>query len=298
MNNRMYEHPATRANLELLRARGVRVIEPDAGRLASIGEEGIGRLAEPARLLAECERLLDERHADGSSSSAGGSSRGADRSPWSELRVLVSAGGTREPIDSVRFVGNRSSGRMGVALAERAARRGANVTLIAANLALPAPDGVEVVRVGSAAELKNACERRFEHCDVLLMAAAVADFRPADPAEGKIKKRGRAHLAIELEPTDDVLSALAARRRPEQTLVGFAAEHGPEAIELGREKRTSKRLDALVVNDISRADIGFESDCNEVTILTERDEREVASSPKRAVADAILDAVEDLRAAR
>jgi phosphopantothenoylcysteine decarboxylase / phosphopantothenate---cysteine ligase len=281
MNNRMWEHPATQANLALLRKRGVRVVDPDAGRLASVGEQGVGRLAEPARLLQECERILAAAAAAGQA--------------WRDMRVLVTAGGTREPIDSVRFVGNSSSGRMGIALAERAARRGAEVTLIAANVSLPGPVGVDVVRVGTAAELQAACEQRFEACDVLLMAAAVADFRPADPADGKIKKGGRDCLQIDLEPTADVLKGLAQRRRAEQTLVGFAAEHGPEAIELARGKLSGKRLDALVVNDISRADIGFESDDNEVAILTHEDERRVAKASKAQVADAILDAVERLR---
>lgn len=282
MNNRMWEHPATQANLALLRERGVRVVDPDVGRLASIGERGVGRLAEPARLLQECERTL----------------AGAVASqPWSGLRVLVTAGGTREPIDSVRFVGNSSSGRMGIALAERAAARGAEVTLIGANVSLPVPAGVELVRVSAAAELQTACEQRFEDCDVLLMAAAVADFRPSHPADGKIKKGKRDSLQIELEPTTDVLKALAQRRHPGQTLVGFAAEHGPEAIELGRGKLSGKRLDALVVNDISRADIGFESADNEVAILTHDGEQRVAKASKAQVADAILDVVERLRAA-
>ena len=219
MNNRMYEHPATQANLRVLRERGVHVIDPDSGRLASIGEQGIGRLAEPEHLLAECERLL-----------AGS---------WQGVRVLVSAGGTREPIDGVRFVGNRSSGRMGVALAQAARKRGAQVTLIAANLAVAAPPGVQVVPVSTAAELKDACEQLFDGCDVLLMAAAVADFRPAQAAEGKIKKSGRERIELELERTEDVLSGLAARRRPAQTIVGFAAEHGADAVEIGRQKRTS-----------------------------------------------------------
>lgn len=280
MNNRMWEHPATQANLALLRERGVRFVAPDAGRLASIGEQGVGRLAEPARLLQECERIL-----------AGASAGKA----WGGLHVLVTAGGTREPIDSVRFVGNSSSGRMGIALAERAARRGAQVTLVAANISLAVPAGVEVVRVGTAAELQAACEQRFDECDVLLMAAAVADFRPAAPAGGKIKKGGREGLQIELEPTADVLKGLAQQRRPEQTLVGFAAEHGAEAIELGRGKLSAKRLDALVVNDISRTDIGFESADNEVAILTADGEQQVAKASKAQVADAILDAVERLR---
>lgn len=311
MNNRMWEHAATQANLALLRERDVHVIEPGTGRLASIGEQGVGRLAEPARLLEECEKLLSGGCGGDSDRGSGDTGAGADAgvvsnnwsgadagvsNTWSGLHVLVTAGGTREPIDSVRFVGNSSSGRMGLALAERAARRGAEVTLIAANVSLPAPDGVRVVGVGSAAEVQAACEERFGECDVLLMAAAVADFRPADPAAGKIKKGGRESLQIELEPTADVLKGLAQRRRPDQTLVGFAAEHGPEAVELGRGKLSAKRLDALVVNDISRADIGFESTQNEVVIVTHTGEQRVAKASKAQIADAILDAVERLRA--
>jgi phosphopantothenoylcysteine decarboxylase/phosphopantothenate--cysteine ligase len=276
MNNRMYEHPATQANIQTLRARGVTVIEPDEGRLASIGEHGVGRLPEPASLLEECERLLRRSTA------------------WAGLRVLVTAGGTREPLDSVRFLGNRSSGRMGIALAHAARQRGAEVTLVAANVALPAPAGVQVVPVVTASELQAACEERFAACDLLLMAAAVADFRPAQPPEGKIKKDGRDGLMVELEPTVDVLRALADRRAPSQTLVGFAAEHGPDALELGRSKLAAKALDALVVNDISRADIGFESDENEVAILTAAGERRVAKASKADVAEAILDGVQPL----
>jgi phosphopantothenoylcysteine decarboxylase/phosphopantothenate--cysteine ligase len=291
MNNHMYEHPATQANLRVLRERGVHAIDPDSGRLASFGEEGVGRLAEPLRLLAECERLLGDAQA-GAQAGAGSSAHG-----WRGLRVLVSAGGTREPIDGVRFLGNRSSGRMGVALAEAARRRGAQVTLVGANLAVAPPPGVQSVAVGTASELGRACEQRFEDCDVLLMAAAVADFRPVAAADGKIKKEGRERMALELERTEDVLASLSARRRSGQTLVGFAAEHGPEAVELGRSKLAAKGLDALVVNDVSRADIGFESAQNEVTILTATSELRVPRAGKDAVAEAILDAVQGLRTA-
>jgi phosphopantothenoylcysteine decarboxylase / phosphopantothenate---cysteine ligase len=276
MNNHMYEHAATQSNLELLRARGVHVMEPDSGRLASQGEHGIGRLAEPERLLARCEEIL-----------AGG--------PWSGLRVLVTAGGTREPIDSVRFVGNSSSGRMGIALAHEARLRGAQVTLVAANVALTPPADVALRSVRTAAELELACQREFPSCDVLLMAAAVADFRPVDPAPGKIKKGGRERLTIELEPTVDVLRRLAAQRRPEQTLVAFAAEHGAQAVEDARAKLSAKGVDAVVFNDISRADIGFESELNEVTILTCDAEQAIARAPKQSIARAILDAVERVR---
>ncbi|HLH14900.1 MAG TPA: bifunctional phosphopantothenoylcysteine decarboxylase/phosphopantothenate--cysteine ligase CoaBC [Solirubrobacteraceae bacterium] len=307
MNNRMYEHAATQANLATLRARGVQVLAPGVGRLASKGEEGVGRLAEPADVLAACERALAPP--DGRAAPAGGSLAGT--------RVLVTAGGTREPIDSVRFLGNSSSGRMGLALAHGARERGAQVTLVAANVALPMPPGVTVREVVTAAQLAAACEREFPACDVLLMAAAVADFAPAAPAAGKLKKSERERLQLVLEPTVDVLASLSARRRAGQTLVGFAAEHGDGALAYARGKLAEKRLDAIVVNDISRPDIGFDVDANEVTIITAaRDgadaggalpthelgdgqaaahERHVPRASKAQVAGAILDTVERLR---
>jgi phosphopantothenoylcysteine decarboxylase/phosphopantothenate--cysteine ligase len=307
MNDRMYEHPATAANLTTLRERGVLIVEPGVGRLASKGEQGVGRLAEPAQLLSACEAALGDgagapaiagRSAVDDSAAVDGSAAGKD---WAGLRVLVTAGGTREPIDSVRFVGNSSSGRMGLALARAARARGAEVMLVAANVALDRPPGVACREVRTAAELKEACEQEFPSCDVLLMAAAVADFRPAAPSEGKIKKASRSRLELELEPTADVLSGLAALRRDGQTLIGFAAEHGERAIDCGREKLEAKGLDAVVVNDISRADIGFDADANEVTILTADGDREggaqhVPWASKAEVAEAILDAVEHLRA--
>ncbi|HEV3318189.1 MAG TPA: bifunctional phosphopantothenoylcysteine decarboxylase/phosphopantothenate--cysteine ligase CoaBC [Solirubrobacteraceae bacterium] len=300
MNNRMYDHAATQANLGTLCERGVRIVEPDSGRLASRGEHGVGRLAEPARILAACEQALAGSPADAPTTL---DDARAGEGAWHGLRVLVTAGGTREPIDSVRFVGNSSSGRMGLALARAARARGADVTMIAANVALEPPAGVVWREVSTAAELGRACEEEFPACDVLLMAAAVADFRPASPAGGKIKKSGRERLQVELEPTADVIAALAERRRPDQTLVGFAAEHGERAIECGQAKLSGKRLDAVVVNDISRTDIGFEADANEVTILTAGEdsriaERHVPRAPKAQVATAILDAVETLRAGR
>ncbi len=281
MNDAMYEHPATQANLRLLRERGVCVIEPDTGRLASRGEWGPGRLPDPARLLAECERVLGET--------------GAARS-WQGLRVLVSAGGTREAIDSVRFVGNRSSGRMGFALADAAAARGANVTVVAANVALPRNHAVSYRDVVSAHELQAACDDAFDGCDVLLMAAAVADFRPARVLQEKIHRDGRDALVLELEPTADVLSELAGRRRDGQTLVGFAAEHGADAVQRARRKLLTKQLDAVVVNDISPAGIGFDGPDNEVTIVTRDGESHVPRASKQHVADHVLDTVAALRA--
>jgi phosphopantothenoylcysteine decarboxylase/phosphopantothenate--cysteine ligase len=279
MNNRMYLNPATRANLELLQARGVSVIPPGEGPLASHGEQGIGRLAEPGELLDACEALLTPP-------------------TYAGVRVLVTAGGTREPIDSVRFIGNRSSGRMGMALAREAARRGAEVTVVAANVALEPPSGARIVSVQTAAELADACRTELPGCDVLLMSAAVADFRPVATVDRKIKK-DEGIPRLELEPTEDVLSSLAALRREDQILLGFAAEHGESAVELGRGKLKRKRLDALVVNDISRAGIGFDAADNEVTILTADGlERHVPRSRKETVARAVLDEVERLRAAR
>jgi phosphopantothenoylcysteine decarboxylase / phosphopantothenate---cysteine ligase len=283
MNDRMYEHPATRENLETLRRRGARIVDPGRGRLASKGEWGVGRLAEPPEIARAIELALKARP-------FGFAPRSLDG-----LRVLVTAGGTREPIDSVRYLGNRSSGRMGVALAEEAARRGAEVTLVAANVSLALPAGVRAVHLQTAAELEQVVGREFEGADVLLMAAAVADFRPSDPDQAKISKARRKRLTLELEPTTDVLGVVAEARREDQTVIGFAAEHGSGALERAREKRERKRLDAVVVNDISRGDIGFEADNNEVTIVSRRGERQVARAPKSAVAAAVLDEVEALR---
>ena len=296
MNDRMYRHPATQQNLDTLRGRGVTVIPPGEGELASHGERGLGRLAEPAELLEACEALLDLAPAgdpappNGSAPrSAGSAGASGAAGPWSGVRVLVTAGGTREPIDSVRYIGNRSSGRMGVALAARAAVRGAGVTLIAANLGVAPPPGVLVVDVQTAAQLREACFERFGSCDVLLMAAAVADFRPAAPVDRKLKKDAGVPPPIALERTEDVLSGLSAIRRPGQVLVGFAAEHGDDAVGYGRGKLEAKRLDAVVVNDISRPDIGFDSDSNEVVIVTAEGERRVPRASKEQIADAVLE---------
>jgi phosphopantothenoylcysteine decarboxylase/phosphopantothenate--cysteine ligase len=276
MNHDMYTHPATQANIATLSARGLVVLAPGEGELASPGERGVGRLPEPAELLAVCEAQL-----------------GARRS-LEGVRVLITAGGTREPIDSVRFIGNRSSGRMGVALAARAAARGAEVRLVAANLAVAPPAGVAVIPVRTAAEMLDACRREFHAADVLLMAAAVADFRPAAPVAGKLPKDRGVPGAIELEATADILSELAAARRPGQVIVGFAAEHGEAGIERARRKRMEKGLDAIVVNDIARADVGFEVAANEVVIVGSRGERQVTRRDKERVADAVLDEVESM----
>jgi phosphopantothenoylcysteine decarboxylase / phosphopantothenate---cysteine ligase len=284
MNDHMWKHPATQANVALLRSRGVTVLEPGTGRLASRGEQGLGRLPEPPVLLEAVEALTRPAVAAPSADLVG-------------LRVLVTAGGTREPIDAVRFVGNRSSGRMGFALATEAAALGAAVTVVAANVALPRDPRVAYIDVQTAAELQEACAAAFESADVLLMAAAVADYRPARSFAGKLKKAGDERMRVELERTPDILSGLAAARRADQTLVGFAAEHGEGAIAYGREKLARKRLDAVVVNDVSRADIGFDAADNEVTILTSAGEAHVARASKADVARAVLDVVAALRAA-
>lgn len=282
MNNHMWEHAATQANVATLRARGVTVLEPAVGRLASRDEAGPGRLPEPADLLAAIEALTQlgagvPAHLVG-------------------LRVLVTAGGTREPIDAVRFVGNRSSGRMGFALASEAAALGAAVTAVAANVALARDPRVRYIDVETAAQLQQACAAAFGDADILLMAAAVADFRPARSFAGKLKKAGEERMRVELERTPDILSGLAAARRPDQTLVGFAAEHGAGALHHGREKLARKGLDAVVVNDVSRADIGFETPDNEVTIITSAGASHIARASKHEVARAVLDAVVALRA--
>jgi phosphopantothenoylcysteine decarboxylase/phosphopantothenate--cysteine ligase len=294
MNNHMYEHAAVQANLATLRERGVTVIDPGVGALGSKNEWGVGRLAEPPALLAAVEAVLaGGRRAAGPPAPMAGEA--AALSHLVGLRVLVTAGGTREPIDSVRFVGNRSSGRMGLALAEEAAALGAAVTVIAANVDLPRHAGIRYVDVSTAAELQEACAAEFPDSDVLLMAAAVADYRPSAPAETKLKKDRSEALTLELERTPDILTALAGARRPGQTIVGFAAEHGDGAIAYGRDKLARKGLDAVVVNDIARRDIGFEGDHNEVTIVTASGERHVPRSSKAEVARAVLRALGDLR---
>jgi len=288
MNNHMWEHPATQANVATLRARGAVVLEPGTGRLASAGEAGAGRLPEPAALLEAIEALT--RPAAGWV--------GTDISPeLVGLRVLVTAGGTREPIDAVRFVGNRSSGRMGFALASTAAALGAAVTVVAANVALERDERVTYVDVETAAQLQEACAAHFPDADVLLMSAAVADYRPARSFAGKLKKAGDERMRVELERTPDILTGLAEGRRAGQTIVGFAAEHGAGALDYGREKLARKRVDAVVVNDVSRQDIGFDAADNEVTILTAAGETHVARASKAQVARAVLEVVVALRAA-
>jgi phosphopantothenoylcysteine decarboxylase/phosphopantothenate--cysteine ligase len=277
MNDRMYAAAATQANLEVLRSRGVEVVEPGEGLLASRGEHGRGRLPDPAELLARVESVLP----------AGGR-------PWDGLRVLVTAGGTREPIDPVRFISNRSSGRMGIALAAAAAKRGAEVTLIAANVSLPAPPGVRRIDVETTAELQRAAGTEFPSAHVLLMAAAPADFRPQATSEAKLTREGS--LDLQMTPTEDILAALAATRTPAQTIVGFAAEHGGDAIGRARTKLTRKSADLIVLNDVSDPNIGFESHENAVTLITASDQTVLPQAPKQEIAAQILDRIGAIRA--
>jgi phosphopantothenoylcysteine decarboxylase/phosphopantothenate--cysteine ligase len=275
MNTRMWSHSATRNNLELVVARGATVVGPEEGELAE-GEVGIGRMAEPEAIAAAVEQAL----ARPSSSLLRG------------RRVLVSAGGTQEPLDAIRYVGNRSSGRMGVALATEAARRGALVTLLASNLQLTPPAGVTVVAVPTAGDLEREAISRRDH-DVIVMAAAVADYRPRSPSEGKRTKDGRP-WTVELEPTTDVLATLGASRNGKQVLVGFAAETGDEGVARARRKLASKNVDLVVYNDVGRDDIGFETDENEVVLITAGGDRHVSRRPKSEIAREVLDEVERL----
>jgi phosphopantothenoylcysteine decarboxylase / phosphopantothenate---cysteine ligase len=273
MNPRMWSHPATRANAEELRTRGVVLVGPDEGETAE-GELGVGRMAEPEEIFRAATALLLPSN-----------------SLLQGKTVLVSAGGTREPLDAVRYVGNRSSGRMGVALAAEARRRGAEVTLLAANLAVPAPAGVELVETPTAADLEREALARAAEADIVVMAAAVADYRPAEALAAK-RPKDTATWTLELEPTTDVLSALGNREG--RLLVGFAAETGSDGLERAREKLARKGADLFVLNDVSRSDIGFDTYENEVTLLTSSGERTVAKAPKDEVASAILDEVERL----
>jgi phosphopantothenoylcysteine decarboxylase/phosphopantothenate--cysteine ligase len=270
MNTRMWEHPATRANAELLRRRGVELVGPESGELAE-GESGWGRMSEPGAILARCRELLR----------AGGDLAGR--------RVLVTAGGTREPLDAVRYLGNRSSGRMGVAVAAEAAHRGAEVTLVASNLAVPAPAAVELVEAPTADALARETLARAD-ADVVVMAAAVSDYRPADALPAKRKKDGEPWTVV-FEPTQDVLAELGRLRRDGQVLVGFAADQGEVGLEDARRKREQKGANLIVFNDVSRSDIGFETEENEVTLITASGERLVGKRSKRECAAAILDEV-------
>lgn len=269
MHTEMWEHPAVQENLDTLRRRGVHIVDPAEGRLAG-GDVGTGRLADPADIVSAVESVLAPPDLAG-------------------LRVLVTAGGTREAIDPVRVITNRSSGKQGYALAERAAARGAKVTLVT-TVDRPVPSGIEVVDVVSAADMQHAVVPRSAEFDVIVMAAAVADFRPARVADRKIKKSDDLTELV-LEPTHDFLVDLGAAKAPGQTLVGFAAESNDLRAN-ARGKLERKRLDLIVANDISAAGVGFEHDTNQVVIIDALGvEHDVALSTKRAVADAVLDAV-------
>jgi len=270
MNPRMWAHPATRENVARLRERGVVLVGPDEGELAE-GEWGVGRMSEPEEIFRRVEAIIERR------------------GQLAGKRVLVSAGGTREPLDAVRFLGNRSSGRMGVALAEEARLRGAQVTLVAANLTVAAPGKVELVPAPTAEQLEREVLARAD-ADVVIMAAAVADYRPAEASEEKRPKDDRS-WTVTLEPTNDVLEELGAKRRPGQLLVGFAADRGENGLNRAREKLVAKKSDVIVFNDVSRDDIGFEAPENEVVVVTAAGERRIQKAPKERIATEILDEI-------
>jgi phosphopantothenoylcysteine decarboxylase/phosphopantothenate--cysteine ligase len=279
MHTEMWDHPATVANVGTLRARGVLVVEPAEGRLTGV-DTGKGRLPEPEALERFCRQVL---------------ARGADAPlDLAGRRVVVSAGGTREPVDPVRFLGNRSSGRQGYALAVTAAARGAEVTVVSANVELPEPAGVRLVRVGTAAELRDAVLASAEAADAVVMAAAVADFRPAATAASKLKKDADAPTELPLERTTDVLAELVGQGRRDRLLVGFAAEtgdHGAGWLELGRAKLAAKGCDLLVVNQVGDG-LAFGTEDNAAVVLgADGLERAVAIGPKTDLADVVWDEV-------
>jgi phosphopantothenoylcysteine decarboxylase / phosphopantothenate---cysteine ligase len=274
MNVRMWNHPATQANIATLRSRGVELAGPAEGELAE-GEEGFGRMAEPVEIFERARQLI-----------------GASNSLLGGRTVVVTAGGTREPIDAVRFVGNRSSGRMGAAVAEEARRRGADVTLIASHLSVDPPTGVEVVQAPTAADLARETLARGD-ADVVVMAAAVADYRPAHPKSEKRSKNGEP-WRLELEPTDDVLRTLGEQSANGRVLVGFAAETGDGGLDRARAKRTGKNADLVVYNDVARSDVGFEAGENEVVLISAAGERTVSKAPKSRIAAEIWDEIERL----
>jgi phosphopantothenoylcysteine decarboxylase/phosphopantothenate--cysteine ligase len=278
MNVQMWAHPATRKNLQILRERGVTVVEPGEGYLAC-GMVGEGRLAELDAIVGATLGAIESRR----------------RRDYDGETLMITAGPTREPVDAVRYLTNRSSGRMGYALAEAALARGARVVLISGPTALPAPAGCEFVPVETAAEMSEAAERAFPRCTCAILAAAVADVRPAHPADRKLH-RSELPPAIALDPTPDILVRLAALRTS-QFLVGFAAETN-DAVENARRKLLSKRADLIVANDVSRRDIGFDSPWNAVWLVSAAEVVEVARAPKREIADRILDAARRLRSLR
>ena len=273
MNVRMWEHPATRENTARLVECGVELIGPKEGELAE-GEHGPGRMTEPEEIFARCQDLLGVN------------------GPLAGKRIVVSAGGTREPIDLVRYVGNRSSGRMGVALAAEATRRGGDVTLVYANGPVPAPPGIDVVAAPTAADMKREMLARSD-ADVIVMAAAVADYRPGKPEEAKRPKSSEP-WTITLEPTEDVLAELGRRRRDGQILVGFAADAGEPGLARAREKLANKGGNLFVFNDVSRSGVGFDAPDNEIVLISPLGERKIGRRSKEECAMAILDEVETL----
>lgn len=292
MHTEMWQHPATAANVATLRARGVTIVGPATGQLTG-ADSGPGRMEDPetivrAALAVVTNRRVPRRGADLSRSDAA-------RDDLAGRRIVVTAGGTREPLDPVRFLGNRSTGRQGVSLARAAAARGAAVTLVAANLEVEAPEGVEVLHVGTAEELKDRTARAAEDADVVIMAAAVADFRPAEVSESKIKKSATGEtLTLELVRNPDILASLAAAKRPEQTIVGFAAETETDPsrlLEVGREKLAAKGCDFLVLNSVGWT-TGFAEERNDVVMLKSGGDIVMeARGTKLSVADRILDVI-------
>jgi phosphopantothenoylcysteine decarboxylase/phosphopantothenate--cysteine ligase len=272
MNPRMWRSQAVQANVELLRARGFELVGPEEGDTAE-GEVGVGRMSEPEAIFERVAASLERRE------------------QLSGRRVLVTAGGTREPLDAVRFLGNRSSGRMGAALAAEARRRGAEVTLVASNLAVPSPVGVDVVQAPTAEDVARETLARGD-ADVVVMAAAVADYRPAE-AEQRKRPKDDEPWTVTLEPTTDVLRELGSRRDSgtRSVLVGFAADRGERGLERAREKLGNKRVDLIVFNDVGREDIGFDSSDNEVVLVAPDGERRIEKAPKERIASAILDEV-------
>lgn len=304
MNTTMWEHPATRRNLEQLRADGVHIVEPDAGEMAC-GTIGPGRLSEPERIVAAALVILNGRRGTSQTTPAEAPAvpprpgdAGGGKSDLHGERVLITAGGTREEIDPVRFISNRSSGRMGFALAEAARARGAEVIVVAGTTSAPEPAGVRVVRALSADEMHAAVTAETGRATIFIAAAAVSDYRPAARAAQKIKKSAAA-LTLRLEPTPDILAAVALARRDGLLVVGFAAE-SERVVEHAREKLRRKKLDAIVANDITREGAGFDAETNAVTIITaDRDEAvELPLLSKLAAAHRILDEVARLRETR
>jgi phosphopantothenoylcysteine decarboxylase/phosphopantothenate--cysteine ligase len=273
MNVNMWEHPATQANLEILRGRGVRVVEPGAGELAC-GMVGTGRMAEPEAIADAVVNVLGRR-----------------RDLAGEV-VLVTAGGTREALDPVRFLGNRSSGKMGYALAEAAHSRGAKVILISGPSALHPPAHCDLVKITTADQMRTAVLERMAEATLIVKAAAVADYRPVTVSEQKLKRTGP--MTIELAPTEDILAEVVRRRRPGQIIVGFAAET-ENRMENGRAKLLRKGADAIVVNDVTGDGVGIDADLNAATFLTLTTATELPEMPKRQLADRILDEILTLR---